>query len=298
MKIKTILIIIVMLFSILGMYFTYHKVSNMLLNEKIKLMSDYKIVAENIMVANKIESDKLLSTKFKQLDREVKRYTRSTDLKVTEIGNIVTEVKQTVNKKQSSDHVYNKGDINDHEFINITNEKGIPESWAMHYNNRPTNRWKSGMYRKEYSTDIVITKNKNGDTEVIANTNMVIDKLGYRDKKIPVTVKSVNWVEEEVNDRSFMVNPNLSLGVNTTYDNTYPTLSLGLFSYGRTKKDIDYRFFNIGVGYNDEFVFGIDPVQYNFANHIPLINNLFGGIGFYTNEYFDLKVGIQVSNLF
>ena len=298
---KYILLIIFIVFSFIGAHFTYGKIRNAILQERIFLVRDLKVITEGVVATNKIISDKLLRDELDRLfkdNADLKAYIKSTNARVTEVGKVVTEVKQTVNKKQSSDHSYVVGNENDQEFIDIKNKDDVPVAWAIFLRNRPESPWKSGTYGIEYTTDVVVMKDNNDDSEVVANTYMSVDKAGFRDKKIPVKVKSFSWVEEKIKVKSFMTNPNLTLGVNNTLGYISPIIDLGLFSYGTTKKDIDFRFVNIGIGYSDEFIFGIDPIQYNLGNYIPIVKNLFIGAGFYSDQYFNYNIGLHISTLF
>ena len=296
--VKYVLLIIAFVFIIAGMYFTYEKVQNYIIQDRIRLLNNMKLITENIVAVNIIENNKVLKQEIAKLDSDIKKYVKSTNSQITNVGNVVAELKQTVRLNQSSDHTYIRGNENDHEFIDIKNAKDVPIAWSMFYPNKTENKWKSGTYQQDYYTNIVIAENKEGKEEVIAKTYMTVDKAGYRDKQVPVDVKSVNWVKEKTKERSFAFNPTLSLGINSNIDDIYPILDIGFFSYGKTYKDFDFRFLNVGVGYNDDLYFGVSPVQYNLGNYLPLISNLLVGPTVYSDSYLNVKFGIQISGLF
>jgi hypothetical protein len=61
-----------------------------------------------------------------------------------------------------------------------------------------------------------------------------------------------------------------------------PGLDFSTTSYGRTNRDMDWRFLipSIGAANKDgstEVVFGFTPVQWNFGEIVPIIENTFLG---------------------
>jgi len=94
----------------------------------------------------------------------------------------------------------------------------------------------------------------------------------------------LDWAKSEKNDKSFYLwNPRLGIGGLATNDFAAPKLDISLSSYGKTKRDMDWRFITLGVGYsnyesdNKDFIFEFSPAQWNFGNVVPLIENAFIG---------------------
>jgi hypothetical protein len=52
-------------------------------------------------------------------------------------------------------------------------------------------------------------------------------------------------------------------------------------AYGRTVNDNDWRFIRLGAGVTtkENWFLELDPVQYNLGRYIPLISDLWLGIG-------------------
>jgi hypothetical protein len=101
--------------------------------------------------------------------------------------------------------------------------------------------------------------------------------LGSKGKKYYFD-SDVQWVKREIKDKKFSFNMRLGFTGGVSNDSVFPALDLSFFSYGRTKRDLDWRFLSIGLGYdNDEFLGYLFPFQYNIGNFIPLVENLYIG---------------------
>lgn len=82
--------------------------------------------------------------------------------------------------------------------------------------------------------------------------------------------------------------PHLDLGVDNSFmfgsGSLYdPGASLGLtiMGYGHTKNDLEWKFIRIGAGLNlsKEFYLTLQPVTYNIGQFIPLLSDLWIGLG-------------------
>jgi hypothetical protein len=89
---------------------------------------------------------------------------------------------------------------------------------------------------------------------------------------------NIQWAKREIKDRKFSFNMRLGFTGNVSQESVFPGLDLSFFSYGRTKRDLDWRFLSLGIGYDkDEFYGYVVPFQYNIGNFIPLIENMYIG---------------------
>lgn len=242
------------------------------------------MIAENIVKAQFTASD----AKIKELKKELKDNKSAlfsvVNEKIDEIGILKAELKQSRDLNKHSDHVYLKGKKTDHHFIKIyktdTEGKKFPIAWAMfHPNQDPEKLWKIGTYPIEFHTNIIETENKDGIYNRYVEMNIRNNQMKEtRGKKFPITVSSVKWAKSEYEERSFMWNPRLGFASLLTTDDAFPALDLSLFSYGRTKRDMDWRFLSFGFGGNKNDIYGlIKPIEYNIGNFIPLVENMFIG---------------------
>ena len=97
----------------------------------------------------------------------------------------------------------------------------------------------------------------------------------------------IEWARREDKEKGFDWNLRLGFGGVLTLTDVFSGLDLSLASYGRTKRDIDWRFISLGIGGNTSVLYGyFKPVEYNIGNFIPIVKNLFAGplIGMGTNS--------------
>ena len=115
-------------------------------------------------------------------------------------------------------------------------------------------------------------------------------------KKFPINVKTVNWAKGELQEKKFRWGPRIGFsGIIDTVD-IFPAIDVSLFSYGRTKRDIDWRFFGMAAGGSkDIFFISMYPFSYNVGNFLPLVENLFVGPTFSINSNSEKSYGIGIS---
>ena len=111
--------------------------------------------------------------------------------------------------------------------------------------------------------------------EVWVENNFV---KGSKGQKHPIELKEVKWAMAKPNEKAWSWNPRLSFGASFTNNAYYPSLGMSLLSYGRTDRDMDWKFFNFSFG-GDSNNFFVDavPFEWNLGNRIPLVENLFMG---------------------
>lgn len=95
-------------------------------------------------------------------------------------------------------------------------------------------------------------------------------------QKYSIKVKDAQFVQKSPEGKEFMFVPALDGGIIGTTNMDFGVMAnVSLFGYGKTKKDLDWRFLAIGGGGNDKNQWlEVSPVMYNIGNHIPLMSNL------------------------
>jgi len=247
--------------------------------------------------ASKIEIADLRKRLEKQ-NSKILQVVEERNEKIDEIGMITAKLEQTVRLQQSSSHVYLKGKITDHHFIKIYKKASdgteFPVAWAMFHPNQPdpNKLWKTGTYPIELKVNVIETEDKTGIynryVEVNAENNQMKETKG---NSYPIKISDVKWVKNPLNTKSFsFLNPRLGLGGVFTGDYFAPSLDISISSYGKTDRDIDYRFLvlGIGIGNDDEgdsdVIFSFTPAQWNFGTVIPIVKNAFIGPTFAWGE--------------
>lgn len=244
------------------------------------------------------ESDKQLKVILKQNNASIKAAKAHNDEKIKEVGKIVVGLKQTAERRLGSNHIYDRDNVLAHEFIKIYRKDAdgnkFLAAWAMYHPNQvPEKRWKTGTYPLVLNTTVIETENEEG------TSNIYVDVFAKRkDKEFPLDVNEVQWVRKEIKDKKFSFNTRLGftgfIGVDI-----YPGVDISLFSYGRTKRDLDWRFAIFGAGMDNDSVYGhFSPAQYNIGNFVPLIENMYVGPFISIDDDLELEYGGGVSVLF
>lgn len=269
-------------------------------------MAKFEHVAKVIVQENNKQFKSLIKQLELQNNKSIEAAKAHNNEKIKEVGTIVASMKQTVDKWAKSNHTYKEGTDNKHahEFIKIYKKDAdgnkFPIAWAMYHPNRePGKRWKTGTYPLDLQATVVETENEEGKSNVyvdlFAENNQMKETKG---KKFPLDVKDVQWVRKEIKDKKFSFNTRLGF---TGFIGTeiYPGLDVSLFSYGRTKRDLDWRFVAFGIGGNKENLYGyFSPVQYNIGNFVPLIENMYIGPFISIDEQSEREYGGGISVLF
>lgn len=256
------------------------------------------------------ENNKYFESRIKYLEgkqNESLKVAKERDEKIKEVGTVVAGMKQTVDKWAQSNHTYKEGTDSKHahEFIKIYKKdvKGnkYPVAWAMYHPNRePGKRWKTGTYPIDINATVIETENEKGNPNVyvdlFAENNQMKETKG---KQFPLDVKDVKWVRKKPKDKKFSFNTRLGFSGFVGSEVIYPGVDISLFSYGRTKRDLDWRFASFGLGgANDEIYGYFSPIQYNIGNFVPLVENMYIGPFISVDGEFDYLCGGGMSVLF
>jgi len=163
------------------------------------------------------------------------------------------------------------------------------------------NPWSINIFPRKYHVSTVLGVDKEGRHFVY--NQMQIETDGKK-HKIPIEQAEYQQVYPE---SEFHFNPKIHLGVDvgaTVTDpgpEVIPNLQVSLFTYGRTKTNVDteWSFLGLGAGYgaqNKRFNAVVTPVNYNLGRHIPLIESLHVGptISIDHKGQFSILGGIRV----
>ena len=127
---------------------------------------------------------------------------------------------------------------------------------------------------------------------------------GYKGQQFSLDLdpKNIRWAKAEPKEKGWRWNPRLNLGSSFTNSVFYPSLGMSLLSYGRTDRDMDWKFFSFSLGGDSNNFYGdITPVEWNLGNNIPLVENLFVGpsvsygISTEDNTKKDISYGLKFS---
>jgi hypothetical protein len=210
---------------------------------------------------------------------------------IDEIGRVEAELKQTVELlNRRSEHVYLKGKKTDHHFKKIyakaSDGSKFPIAWAMFHPNQPDPKklWKTGTYPIKFETDIIETEQPSGKYSRYVELNITNNQMKEtKGNRYPLKITDVKWAKNPIKTKRFFLwNPRLAFQALFTNEIFAPSLDISLASYGRTKRDMDWRFIIPSIGATNKYdsteaVFGFTPIQWNFGNIVPLVENAFIG---------------------
>lgn len=242
---------------------------------------------------------------------------KKTDEAITALGQVKAELKRTRDLvDRASDHIYKpeptgdpekdaKRALNEQYYkeVDIKDSKGeeVPIAWSIFYPNRPDEeKWKTGTFDLEFETRILESENPDGSSNFYAETLMT-----SKDKKVNLPLKDVKYAKVPVKEkRFFWWNPRLGFGGNITNDAISAELNVSTTSYGRTTRDMDWRFLTFGIGASkfsddgDEKWKGIgsfEPLSWNMGNIIPVVENAFVGPTITYDTENNIGYGIKLS---
>lgn len=160
--------------------------------------------------------------------------------------------------------------------------------------------WDLKIYPRTYSVTTVLGEDENG--KHYAYNKFQVETNG---KTYPVKIDNSKFIEEAPNS-TFKFSPRLYMGIDVgiyvhplSQAEVLPNLEVALFSYGKTKVTPVWTFLGLGLGYaaqSKELGIVISPVNYNIAQNLPLIENLYVGpsLVFNTNGAIGILGGIRV----
>src|SRR3990167_1701729 len=143
------------------------------------------------------------------------------------------------------------------------------------------NPWELNIYPRRYSVTTVLGEDDEG--RHYTYHKFTITSNGTT---VPVKITDAKFVEEKPESK-FRFNPRLYMSVDlgthvhpAPLAEVLPNLQVSLFSYGKTKLGPSWTFAGVGLGYasqSNELGVVVSPVNYNVAQHLPLVENLHVG---------------------
>lgn len=271
-------------------------------------IEDTAMKAEIVLSKARLEElEKLL----KEQDSLILKYAKENKEKIDELAKITAGVAQTVKNKTESDKIYEgkeDKDPNKYYFkkIYMKDAKGkeFPISWVMFYPNRDKDeQWKSGTYPLDFEMNVIEAQKKDGTetryAELFAKNDQMKETKG---ELFPIEVKNIQWEKAPLREKSFSFNMRISAYangmVNSEGEGVFaPGLGVSFFSYGRTDRDMDWKFLGIGGAYDGQEAYAFfEPFAWNAGNVLPVIENFFIGPigGMNTEGNWSLGVGLSI----
>jgi len=290
--------------------FVIFRVPSMLNNytDKVRLDETEIIkIAENVVRVRVAESNKDLKNMIEDL-KDINSRAIEDALKNKERIEEVATIVGTMGGNSASsagDVVYKdendaSKDLYDTVVYSITAEKKkIPIARVFFSPNvsKDEDKWGTQAFPLDYHTTIVESVDEEGvpnrRVELYVQNDFVPEKSS---KKYPLKIKDVHWVKGEEPDKTLRFHTRLGFSGIFGIDEIYPALDISFLSYGRTKRDMDWRFvdFTIG-GTRDNIYFGITPVSYNLHPFLPFIENTFLGVNASMNMDREYNYGLSLS---
>ena len=273
--------------------------------EQQQIYNEAMVKLANGVASKRVEfNEALFKEELTKVRDEVTAAIKEKDQRITDIGVSVAEVKATVKVWVESNKVYQakagKEKLS-YDFIKIYTKdaegKEFPVAWAMyHANHVPEKKWKTGTYPIEYHQRIVLAENEDRSDSYVEAWIENNKQKETRGQQYPVDVKDITWVKKVYSDKKFMFNPRASMSMVGGNEEVFPGLGLSWFSYGKTKRDMDWRFLNMGVGGSStDFFFHISPLEYNVGEFLPVVENIFFGPNIGLSSDTDTNYGLSVS---
>jgi len=280
---------------------------------KIEIEHAMKLASITASDATVAQLKKEFAAKQSKILEAFEKEKKHTNEILDEIGKVKAELKQArelIDRK--SDVVFVAKDDEkskiDYEFKKIytkdADDVEFPVAWAMFYPNQTADKfWKTGTYPMEYNVRVIETENPDGKfnryAEVFAMNNQMKETKGTEFK---LKVTDIQWAKVEQREKHFYLwNPRIAFGGLINTDGVSTGLNLSTTSYGRTKRDMDWRFLTFGLGTTkDDYgswigVASFEPFSWNMGNALPLIENVFVGPVGTIDTNSTTNVGIQLS---
>ncbi len=307
--VKSIAVIAIVIF----LYTHFNSFADIFRNPDIKQEPTIIKVEDTAMKVELVLSKERLRKLEKQLSEQnslIVKYAKDNKEHIDELAKITAGLKQQVETKGDSDKKYDgkeEKDLNKYFFKKVYMQgakgKEFPAAWVMFYPNRDEDeQWKSGIYPLEFEMNIVESQKggiENRYAELFVQNNQMKETRGQR---FPIEVKDIQWEKAPLVDKSFSFNMRIAAHANAFVDSGLegsfvPGLGVSFFSYGRTNRDMDWKFLSVGAAYdgNEGYLF-VEPFAWNLGEALPLVDNLFIGPvgGMNTKGEWGVGAGISI----
>ena len=244
-------------------------------------------IADNVIKARVGANNDILNSKIDTLKTSndiMYNETKKNSEKIIELGTVVgimkgssTSDSGTFTKPAPSDPSKDYADVM--FFQNASDGTKLPLGRLFYSPNVVDgDKWATQTFPIRYKANVMSTISKDGVAnryvELWAENDFVPSARG---KRFPIKIEKAEWVMEDKSENSFRVNPRIALESVAGMDESYPALSLSMFSYGKTKRDMLWRFLDVSAGGSKSLAVGLTPFSYNVGNNLPLVDNLFVG---------------------
>ena len=232
-----------------------------------------------------------------------------------ELGEVKAQLKQARDlEHRTSDASYTPTDPDkkelSYEFKKIYakdyDKVEFPVAWAQYYPFQEKDKmWKTGTYQLDYNVKVIETENPNGTFNRYAELTVANNQMKEtKGKTFKLKVTDVGWAKFEQNKKHFFLwNPRFAVGAVVNTDGVATGFNVNTSSYGRTTKDMSYRFCTVGIGIlktgdrdrSWRGVISFEPFSYNLDEKFKYIDNLFIGPVFSIDTGGNTSLGAQIS---
>lgn len=281
------------------LFFKFDQISNWFGPGETNPMLEYRIeqLEEGLTKVSGGEDTARLEQLIEQLRQE-----NSAALEVIEEqGDKIDELTTVVTSLKSESTVQEGDDYEDPEtptrtfsdtVVKRTDNEGkeLPMARVFYHPEIEEEPWTVQNFPLDLHTKIVQVQKEDGSYDNYVETYFTNDFVKSSKGQKFYFDSKVEWAKREELERAFRFNIRLGLSGNFGTNGMFPGLDVSFASYGKTKRDMDWRFLTVGLGYDKEDFYGyLKPVEYNIGNRIPLVNNAF--IGPYISASTDGEVG-------
>ena len=243
-------------------------------------------IAQAQVVPDNTKVNELIA-QLKEQNSELLKVIKGQGKKIDELGTVVAELKGAAVEVASNKYEDPDVDTRTYDYAQLFRKDAKGEEFPIadvrYHPYLDEDPWTLNTYPLTFHVNVVETEQESGIYDRYVEAYVKSEYISsYADKNFPVDVE-FNWAKKEIKEKSFdWWNPRLGLGGTLTTDAFAAVLDFSIFSYGRTERDMDWRFVTVGGGAykendNWEGVLSLEPFSWNFGNAIPLVENLFIG---------------------
>lgn len=192
------------------------------------------------------------------------------------------------------------GYLTNKQFLEINEQFGtsqvpIGEVEFEAYKAKP---WGINIFPRNYKTFTVLGVDEEGRHYAYSKFNIEVNNKSYS-----VKIDKANYIEEYPTAKfRFGTYPYLGLNVGSSINNSprleiAPSLEIFLLSYGKTKLQPNWLFFGLGLGYETQakkINLTASPIEYNVAQHLPLVKNIFIGPSVSINSLSNISAFVNI----
>lgn len=303
---KSVALILVIVFMFLKVPTMFDSALNTLSTNKVDETTITR-VAENLVRVQLVESNKELKAlikEMKDMNSATLQMIKEKDEQIVELGKVIGSMGgNSASSSGSVVHSNSEEPTKELEdvvvYSKVADDKEIPVARVFYSPNAPegTDKWGSQTFPIDYYTTIFETKDVEGNSnryvELWAQNDFIPSTRG---KKFPINISEVKWAKGKEPDKKFRFHTRLGFSGIFSTKELYPALDISFLSYGRTKRDMEWRFLDITLGgTKEDLYFGVIPASYNLGNIIPFVENTFIGPSIAVDTELNYSYGISLS---